>query len=69
MTALALAQLAIQLLPTVEIGVTELIAFINTVRTAAQQSAEWSDQAEAAYRAALFAKTNDPAYAPDKPVN
>jgi len=64
MTALALAQIAIQLLPTVTTGVEELIAFINTIRSAAQQSGEWTPAHEDAYRASLFATTKDPAYAP-----
>jgi hypothetical protein len=63
-SAVILAQLAIQLLPTVSTGVTALIAFIESVRTAAQQSNEWDAATEAAFRAAAFAKTNNPAYKP-----
>ena len=65
MSAIAIAQIAIQLLPTVETGVSELISFINTVRSAAQQSGEWTAAIEAAYRESLFATTSDPAYKPD----
>lgn len=64
MTELALAQIAIQLLPTVTTGVSELITFINRVRTATQQTGEWPASTEAAYRASIFATTKDPAYAP-----
>lgn len=67
MPAAALIQVFIALLPLVQTGVMELIAFINTLRAAAQQTGEWTPEQEAAYRAALFAKTNDPAYKPDAP--
>lgn len=67
MSAIAIATIAIQLLPTVETGVTELIAFINSVRFAAQQANSWTPALESAYRASLFATTSDPAYQSDKP--
>jgi len=60
-----LIQLALALLPTVTTGIKEFIAWIDSLKGAAQQSGEWTADQEAAYRAALFAKTNDPAYAPD----
>ena len=66
MTTAALIQLAIAILPLVETAVPEFIAFINSLRSAAQQSNQWTPDQEAAYRAALLAKTGDPAYAPDK---
>ena len=66
MTTAALIQLAITILPLVETAVPEFIAFINSLRSAAQQSNEWTPAQEAAYRAALLAKTGDPAYQPDK---
>lgn len=55
----------IALLPYAVTGVTELIAYIDALKTAAQQSGEWTPEMDAAYRAALFAKTGDPAYKPD----
>jgi hypothetical protein len=67
MTIAAALQLALALLPMVETGVTEFVAYISALRTAAQQAGEWTPEQEAAYRAALFAKTADPAYQPDKP--
>ena len=66
MTTAALIQLAIAILPLVETAVPQFIAFINSLRSAAQQSNEWTPAQEAAYRAALLAKTGDPAYQPDK---
>ena len=65
MSTAAIIALALQLLPLIETGVPEFIAWINALRAAAQQSGEWTDVQEAAYRAALFAKTSDPAYQPD----
>jgi len=61
----AAIQLALALLPMVQTGVTEFIAWINSLRAAAQQAGEWTPEQEAAYRAALLAKNNDPAYKPD----
>jgi hypothetical protein len=55
----------IALLPTVQTGVTEFIAWLNSLVGAAQQAGEWTPEQDAAYRAALFAKTQDPAYKPD----
>ena len=58
-------QLALALLPMVQTGVGEFIAWINSLRAAAQQAGEWTPEQESAYRAALLAKKNDPAYKPD----
>ena len=65
MTTSQILQLAISLLPMVQTGVTEFVGWIHSLRSAAQQAGEWSDAQETAFRSALFAKTNDPAYAPD----
>lgn len=65
MQAAAILQLALALLPLVQTGVTEFIAWISSLRTTLQQDDEWTDEQEAAYRAALWAKTQDPAYQPD----
>ena len=59
--------LALQLLPLVQAGIPQFIAWIDSLKAAAQQAGEWTDAQEAAYRAALFAKTSNPAYAPDAP--
>jgi hypothetical protein len=60
--AIPVIQLMLALLPLIQVGIPELIAFINSLKAAAQQAGEWTAEQEAAYRAALFAKTNDPAY-------
>lgn len=65
MPVAAIIQLAIALLPLVQTGVSEFITWINSLRAAAQATGEWTAEQEAAFRAALYAKTNDPAYAPD----
>lgn len=66
MPAASIIQVFLALLPLVQTGVVELIAFINTLRAAAQQDGEWTPEQEEDYRQALFAKTSDPAYSPDK---
>jgi len=65
--ALALVQIILPLLPSIESGAVELWNFINTVRGAAQQSAVWTTDMEASYQATLKATTTDPAYQPDAP--
>lgn len=67
MSAALIAQLAIALLPTIEHGVTEFIAWIQALKSAAQQAGEWTPELDAAYRVAMYATTMDPAYAPDSP--
>jgi hypothetical protein len=64
----AAIQLGLALLPLVETGVTEFIAWIASLRAAALQTGEWTDEQEAAFRASLYAKTKDPAYIPDPKV-
>lgn len=63
--ALALLPLVLQYLPTVEVGVEQLIAWVSGVRAAAQQSNVWTADQETAYMAALQATKNDPAWQPD----
>jgi len=63
--ALALAPVILQALPTIEIGAEQLWAWVTSVRTAAQQSTEWTDELEKQFRAALQATSNDAAYKPD----
>jgi hypothetical protein len=65
--ALALLPTVLTYLPTIESGVEHLWAWVNGVRTAAQQSAEWTTEMENQYRAALIATGKDPAYQPDLP--
>lgn len=65
MTEIALAAQALQYLPVVITGAEKLWAWIEGVRAANQQSAEWTPEIEAAYQAALLARTQKPAYQPD----
>lgn len=64
-SSLVLAQLAITLLPKIQTGITELINFINTVKTAAQQTGEWTPEMDQAFRDSLIEAGQDPAAQPD----
>ena len=63
----AIVQLALAILPLVQNGVTEFVAWITSLRSVAMQSGEWTEEQESAFRAGLFAKTKDPAYQQDFP--
>lgn len=63
--ALALVQIIMPLLPTITTGVNHLIAWIQSVRTAAQQANEWTDEMEIAFRKSLEETKTNPAYQPD----
>ena len=65
MQVLAVLQVALAILPLVNTGVAEFIAWITVLKSAAEQTAEWNQAMEQQYRAALFAKTGDSAYTPD----
>lgn len=67
MTEIALAELALKYLPVVVSGAEKLWAWITSVRSASQQSAEWTPEIEAQYQAALLARTGRPEYQPDTP--
>jgi hypothetical protein len=64
MSAIAALQIGLALLPLVTTGVTEFIAWLNSLKTAAQQAGEWTPEQDAAFTAAILAKNNDPAYQP-----
>lgn len=68
MTTAAALALGLQLLPLIKTGVGEFILWLNTLKTSLQQTNEWTPEQDAAFNAALFAKTNDPAYLPDPPT-
>jgi|DewCreStandDraft_4_1066084.scaffolds.fasta_scaffold37355_3 hypothetical protein len=61
---IVILQMVLAALPYVSTGLDKLIAWIQAVRSAAMQSGEWSPADEAAFRAALWARTQDPAYLP-----
>lgn len=58
-------QLGLALLPLVQTGVEQFIAWLQRLRTAAQQSGEWTPEQDAAFEASLLERTSDPAYQPD----
>lgn len=63
--ALVLLPIVLQYLPTIETGAEHLWQWVSSVRSAAQQSSEWTTDLESQYRAALQACGKDPAYQPD----
>lgn len=67
MGAAAIAQILIAVLPFVTTGVQDLIKTIEANRSDAQGAGEWTPEQETNFRATVFAKTQDPAYAPDSP--
>ncbi len=64
MPAIAIAIL--QALPTVEVGVEHLVAYIQSVRAASKQSGEWTPDHETQFLNALVAHVTDPAYQTSK---
>ena len=62
---LALLPSIISMIPTVTTGVENLIAFIGSIRTAAQQTGEWTPALELAFTEALIAKGSSKAWTPD----
>ena len=65
LSTLTLIELALTLLPKVTVGVTQLVSWISTLRVAAKQDGEWSDEYESAWRAGLLSQNLDPAEIPD----
>lgn len=64
--ALALLPSVLEAIPQVETGVEHLIAWVESVRSAAKQSAEWTPQMQASFDAALLARANNAEQQPDK---
>ena len=62
---IALLPQIIALIPVVTTGVQQLIAFIESIRGAAQQTGEWTDAMEKAFVDELLARAKTPAYQPD----
>lgn len=63
--ALLAASFILEHLPQITVGVEHLFGFVSSVRTAAQQTSEWSDEMEAAYQKRLLAKADLPQSQPD----
>ena len=67
MQVLTFVQAILPLLPTIRGDITALIEWISGTRTALQQTGEWDDATEQAYRNSLLAMANDPSQQPDAP--
>lgn len=65
---LAILPQIIALIPIITTGVEHIIAWINSIRTAAQQTGQWTPALETAFLEALIATKLDPAYQPDAPT-
>lgn len=57
--------LGLELLPKVTVGVSQFVQWLNTLRTAAKQSGEWTDAMEFKWRAGLLAQGLEPEEVPD----
>lgn len=66
MSEIALAGMALQYLPTVVTDAEKLWSWIQGVRTANAQSAEWTADMETKFRTALLARAAAPEQQPDK---
>lgn len=60
MEGIALAQVILAMLPTITTGAEHLFQFVDRVRTAAQQSEEWTPEMEAAFQRELLRKARAP---------
>ena len=65
MSAIAILELALTLLPKITVGLTEFVAWVATLRKAAQQADEWTADHESMWRDALISQGLDPAEMPD----
>lgn len=59
----------IALIPLINTGVGKLISFIAAIRTAAQQSAQWTPELEAAFVNAIIAKASTDAWKTDAQIS
>lgn len=50
------------MLPTITVGVEHLINWIGSLRAAAKQTREWTEELETAFLEALLASRTDPAW-------
>ncbi len=65
MPALAIAQAILALMPLVTTGTEHLFAFIQSVRSAALQTGEWTPEMETTFQLRLLAKADLPQSQPD----
>ncbi len=64
---LALLPNVLQLIQLAVPGVENLIAWVNTIRTSAQQTGEWTPALESSFVTALVAYSQAPEWQPDPP--
>lgn len=64
-TAVALIQVLGPLLPLLTGDISKLIAWIESVRAAAQQTGEWTADAESAYQQSILLRASAPEQQPD----
>jgi hypothetical protein len=57
--------LGLELLPKVTVGVTQFVGWLNTLRAAANQTGEWTEEMQQAWRAGLLAQGLTPEEIPD----
>lgn len=65
MSTAAIIELALVLLPKIEVGITEFVRWINTLRSVAKQNMDWTPEQEAAWRNALLNAGLSPEELPD----
>ena len=65
MNPASLIALSLQLLPLVKTGLTEFVAWINSLRAAAIANGEWTPEQQEAYRTALLDADIQPWEQPD----
>lgn len=65
MSTIAALEVGLLLLPKVTTGLTQFVAWVNSLRTALQQTGEWTAEYEAAWRAALLSHDLRPEEIPD----
>ena len=65
---LALLPGVIALIPTISSGVQSIIALVNSIRKAAQQSGEWTPDLDRQFMDALIATATDPKWQSDPKV-
>lgn len=63
--ALLLIPQLIALIPTISTGVGSLISFISSIRSAAQQSGEWTPEMEKSFVDTVIAKASSDAWKTD----
>lgn len=58
----------IALIPTIESGAGSIVKFVSGIRSAAQQSGQWTPELEAAFITALIAKSSTDAWKTDAEI-